>query len=131
MRNFDATSGPTTRSQNVTVASAPAVTERVRIGTTTERAYLIAGDWGWREVRDYVVEQMQQRWGAPQRPPVTKEAGIFKGFVGRWGTTAEMIVRYIFERRDGIVDGRRVKITDFTSAADARVAGPVAEVLNR
>lgn len=98
-----------------------------RAVASTARTHLIAsGAWGWEEVRDYVVTQVELRWGAQPRDPL-KEAGIFKGFVSRWGGKAESIARAAFEVHGGMWKGAPVQVGRFAKGSDPYFAEIIAQ----
>lgn len=73
--------------------------------------------WGWEQLRDYVVGEIQSRWGARPRDPL-KESGIFKGFVNRWGAQSEPIARAAFEVYNGVWNGAPVAVERFAKGSD-------------
>lgn len=84
--------------------------------------------WGWRELRDYVVTQIEMRTGTWDRVPY-KENSIFQRFIKVWGSQAGQIARFVFEVMDGKWDGKNVTLTHFCAKADPFFAGPIAEKL--
>jgi hypothetical protein len=93
------------------------------------RLHLVSSStWGWEELRDYVVERIENRWGPQRRDPV-REASIFKSFVGRWGADAEVISRYVFEVADGFWMGSPVTINRWTKGSDPYFATVIIQKL--
>lgn len=84
--------------------------------------------WGWEEVRDYVVLAIEQRHG-PFPRDMRKESGIFKGFVKRWGSQAPAIARFAFEQVDGMWKGAPISVTRFCQGSDPYFAQPIASRL--
>jgi hypothetical protein len=105
------------------------VTSTVR-PSATSRTHLISGEWDWRQVRDYVLTEMEERFG-PQTTDSHKLIGIFKGFSARWGEQAGPISRYVFESCGGMWQGKRVTVTSWCKGADPYFATPIAERLAR
>ena len=81
--------------------------------------------WGWRELRDYVVIEIERRYGAFPRDQ-RKEYGIFNSFVNRWGAEdAQAIARYAFEMLDGRWAGAPISIFRFCKGSDDFFARPI------
>lgn len=94
------------------------------------RLHLVtSGAWGWEELRDYVIERIEHRWGPQHRDPI-REAAIFRSFVRRWGTQAEAISRYVFEVADGIWMGAAVSINRWTKGSDPYFAAKIVKKLS-
>lgn len=97
--------------------------------TSVAQTYAMFGQWDWRRLRDYVVDQITRHHGAPSRDPM-REASIFKGFINRWGSErAEQIARYVFERCDGRWAKEPVTLARFCKNADPFFATPISEKL--
>ncbi len=92
------------------------------------RRDMVSGEWGWEEVRDYVTRKIEERWGASPRDPL-KEAGIFKGFVGRWGAQAKDIAVAACEVHGCIWRSAPLSITRFTKGNDPYFAAVIASNL--
>lgn len=117
---------------------APVIQERVTIrplapvtpnAKTTHLA--VSGDqWGWAELRDYVVSSIEKITGPFPRNE-TKEMGIFKSFVSRWGSDATPIARYAFETMGGFWKNAPVSVSRFCKASDPYFAQPIVDHLNR
>ncbi len=84
--------------------------------------------WGWQEVRDYVVREIERRFGVCHRDPL-KESGIFKGFVKRWGEQAGPIARLVFESANGWWGGQPVSVTRFCKGSDPFFGDQIAKRL--
>ena len=73
--------------------------------------------WAWSDLRDYVVSQIETRFGAFPRD-AKKEAGIFKSFLARHGDDAVAIARFAFEVEDGYWAGAPISVNRFCKASD-------------
>lgn len=95
------------------------VEETVRVihKPSTSRAYLGKAEWAWDDLRDYVVAQIEDRFGAFPRDS-RKEAGIFKSFLARWGGQARPIAEYAFEVTDGRWGGAPISVNRFCKGSD-------------
>lgn len=96
-------------------------TSKTWVGTPPEQ-------WGWEQLRDYVVTQIEGRFGCFPRDAL-KESGIFKGFVKRWGEKAGPIAIHAFEVRQGAWAGAPIGVTRFTKGNDPFFAVPILESL--
>lgn len=96
-----------------------------RVRPLESRRDMISGEWGWEECRDYVVRKIEERWGTSPRDPL-KEAGIFKGFVGRWGSQAKPIAIAACEAHGCIWRSAPLTVTRFTKGNDPYFASVIA-----
>lgn len=88
------------------------------------RAYLMKQEWAWEDLRDYVVYELESRFGGLE--PDYKEAQIFKGFHKRWGAVnAQRIAEYVFKIEDGFWYSKPVDIYRFTSGSDDHFASVI------
>lgn len=115
------------------VVSAPTVTVTTRRpeGKTNEkRTHLVSTSdtWTWQQLRDYVVDRIEARSGKFPRNPVT-EAGIFKGFITRYGDCAGAIAKFAFETCEGMWKGSPVGVTRFCKNSDPYFAQPILDRL--
>jgi hypothetical protein len=85
-----------------------------------------AEQWGWEEVRDYVVSSIEARHGAFPRNFKT-EGSIFKSFTNRWGTKAGAIAKAAFEEFDGMWKGAPISVNRFCVGSDPYFAAPLSE----
>ena len=96
--DFDANTPVTTRVE--VKETAPVVTETVTtvLAPSAKQTHVLKaeGEWGWEELRDYVVNAIEKRHGAFPRNFKT-EASIFKSFLIRWGAQAPAIAKFAFE----------------------------------
>lgn len=92
------------------------------------RTHLLKSDdkWGWEELRDYVVEQIEDRSGPFPRDGM-REAAIFKRFCDTWKAEAPAIARYAFEVHDGRWAGAPIRIQRFCRGSDEFFARPIQE----
>ena len=125
MRNFDTELDRQGVSRMV--ATAPTVSTTVEVVVeeevsvirrpSTSRAYLGKSQWAWDDLRDYVVAEIEARFGAFPRDS-RKEAGIFKSFLSRWPDQAAEIARYAFEVCDGRWGGAPISVNRFCKGSD-------------
>lgn len=90
----------------------------------SQRHQLVTGTWGWEELRDYVVSEIHNRFGAFPRDAI-KEASIFRRFVKEWGDQAEPIARFAFDTLNGMWEGEPVSIYRFCRGSDPFFAVPI------
>jgi hypothetical protein len=81
--------------------------------------------WGWSELRDYIVVESERRFGPTPRNPA-KEAGIVRSFMDRWGGLAVPIAKRAFTAHEGVWRGAPVRIERFSKACDDWFAQQVA-----
>lgn len=117
----------------VVKTTAPVVTERVTVTVAPSAAstHVLKGEseWGWEELRDYVVASIEKRHGAFPRNFKT-EASIFKSFIGRWGTQAPAIARFAFDFADGMWHNAPISVNRFCKASDVYFAIPISQRLS-
>lgn len=107
----------------------PQVVEEVRVvrrPSEAPRSDLLVptDDWGWEELRDYVVARIEEIHGAFPRD-FRKETGIFKRFMSTYGQAAPLIAQYVFEVKDGRWKGAPVSVNRFCKASDPFFAEPI------
>lgn len=100
----------------------------VRQRPSVARRHLLNQEWGWEEIRDYVVTEIEKRIGQFPRV-IYKEDAIFKRFVREWGDQAAGIARYAFETMDGRWGGAPININRFCEKSDPFFARPISERL--
>lgn len=109
------------------------VRDHVAVRSAPTKGHLAVSDesWTWRELRDYVVSGLTQRFGPPEHTDphwAVKEAGTFKGFIRRWGPErAASIARYAIEVCDARWQGRPITTKSFCQGSDPYFAIPIAE----
>lgn len=126
--NFD--DDTITESAPTVLETVPVITERVITTPTASATHVMApmDEWGWEELRDYVVGSIETRHGAFPRNMKT-EHQIFKSFAKRWGNQAGAIARYAFEVSDGIWRGAPISVNRFCLNSDEFFASIIAERL--
>lgn len=85
-------------------------------------------NWGWEEVRDFVVSSIEKTHGAFPRNFKT-EGSIFKSFCNRWGNQAGPIAQMAFNEFDGMWKGSPISVNRFCVASDVYFALPLSERL--
>jgi len=86
----------------------------------TSAAYLAKpdGSWGWEDLRDYVVREIESRHGVQPRD-FRKESGIFKSFMTRYGADSVAIARLAFSPVfDGWWKSAPITVTRFCKGSD-------------
>lgn len=130
MLNFDTDLDRAGVVRQVKTVSPSGMTETVTAHRPSEARTFLLGDetsWGWREVRDYVVAEIERRGGSFERGP--KEFGIFAAFCGRHGTKAGPIARYAFEVCDGMWRQQPITVNRFCKGSDPFFAEVISERL--
>lgn len=87
-------------------------------------------DWDWKQLRDYVMRQVQERHGPQPRGDEIRIAATFQSFHKRWGAMAGRIARFAFEQQDGFWRSAPVTANRFTKGSDPYFAEPIAQRLN-
>lgn len=112
-------------------------TATVRPRSVTRRTHVAVeeSEWTWRELRDYVIGEIERRFGGTAsddpRWPV-KERAIFSSFLTRHGAELSVaIARYVFEIQDGRWQGNPVTPFQFCLKSDPYFARPIADRLAR
>lgn len=117
---------PTVRARH----AVPTVTEQVTVTpvASTASSYVMKDDtvWGWSDLRDYVIREIEKRHGPQVRDP-KKEASIFKSFMSRWGDQAPGIARAAFgPAHDGMWRNAPISVNRFCKASDEYFAAVLA-----
>lgn len=73
--------------------------------------------WGADEIREYVIGEIESRFGAFPRDP-RKEHSIFNSFTTRFGDKAPLIARASFEVFEGWWNNAPISINRFCKASD-------------
>jgi hypothetical protein len=142
MLNFD-TDLDTARSQGVrkvvVQSRAPQVRESLTVTRRTEpvvesREYRVTDigkapeDWSWEDLRNYVVRQIETRFGPfPIDPP--RLASIFRSFHQRHGAMAGPIAVTAFDLFGGKWKGSNISVNRFCKASDKYFAEEIAQRL--
>lgn len=115
------------------VSTSPGVTETLTVtpALSESRTHLLkpAEQWGWAEVRDYVVASYEERFGAFPRDQ-RKEYGIFTRFCKEYGSMAGPIAQYAFETCDGWWMNATVTVTRFCKGSDPYFSQPILQRIN-
>lgn len=109
------------------------VTEQVVVtphGPSEARTYVGVDprSWTWSQLRDYVVAQIEERFGVFPRDS-KKEYGIFNSFKSRWGERAGLIAVWVFEHAEGRWSGKPITVNRFCKASDKYFSAVIAERL--
>ena len=108
------------------------VTEQVTVTPRPAegRSWLLKppAQWGWEEVRDYVVHEIEARFGAFPRNFKT-EHSIFKSFATRWGAQAGPIAILAFDTLNGYWAGAPISVNRFCKNSDQFFAAEIAQRL--
>lgn len=119
-----------TRKTTTVVETIPVVEETVTVRPVASQAagYAMKAEtaWGWQELRDYVIREIEKRHGPQVRNPKT-EASIFKSFMSRWPEQAVAIARSAFDVHDGMWHNAPISVNRFCKASDPYFAQPLAE----
>lgn len=127
MKNFDT-------ELDVRGVSRLVVSQQVTVTPHAPRSQAMAhvgkpdSEWQWGDLRDYVVHQIESRYGSFARM-ATKEYGIFSSFVSRWGVKAPAIARHAFETCSGEWRGKPVTVESFCKGSDPHFAQPISDRL--
>lgn len=130
------TSSPRSRRATVITQVDNTPTEQVAIvqvpRVSKPAAHLVspaaASDWDWRQLRDYVVGQIEAIHGPQPRNPL-KEKGIFDGFLQRWGAQGPQIAKAAFEVHRGFWHDAPISVNRFCKGSDEFFARPIADRL--
>lgn len=85
--------------------------------------------WTWEDLRNYVVDSIETRFGAFPRN-TGKEYGVFTRFASTYGPDAGRIARYAFETCEGWWSNAPVSVNRFCRASDEYFAVPILARLN-
>jgi hypothetical protein len=124
MRNFDTDldrQGVTRLVRTETTVEIEETVEVVRHPSVISKAHLMKDEWAWDDLRDYVVGQIEDRFGPFPRDH-RKESGIFKSFLDRHGDRAPAIARFAFEVADGYWKGSPISVNRFCRNSDVYFA---------
>jgi hypothetical protein len=113
------------------VEVAPTVVQMVSVEPIQARTDLLTDEteWTWAELRDYVVAQITERFGAFPRDS-RKEYGIFSRFLNTYGADAVAIAKYAFGPAcDGWWGRAPISVNRFAKGSDPYFAKPILERL--
>lgn len=88
---------------------------------STAAIYLakVAAQWTWNDLRDYVITEVEKRFGPQVRDP-RKEASIFKSFISRHGIEdAVLVAQAAFKVYDGRWANAPITVNRFCKESDA------------
>ena len=109
-------------------APAPTIVQTVTVTTlpSESRAYLSrpVEQWSWSDLRDYVVHQIESRFGTFPRD-AKKEYGIFSRFHKAYGEKAGLIAKHAFEVSDGWWANAPISVNRFCKGSDPYFAEPI------
>jgi len=132
LRNFDTdldTHGVSRRVVDATPIITESATAIPRPTRSVEHLLTDEAEWGWQALRDYVVTEIEKRFGQ-QPTDARKEASIFKSFLDRWGSKAPAIARYAFEGTpNGWWHSAPISVYRFCKNSDPYFSVPIAEAL--
>jgi hypothetical protein len=100
------------------VSQSVIITERVEV-SPSRISYKLKPDneWGWEDLRDYVVDQVEEHFGLFPRD-LPKEVSIMKSFKERFEGDAVRIVRAAYEVHKGYWGGAPIRLSRFARASD-------------
>ncbi len=103
----------------VTETVATVVTQTVTVQPVAARSDLTKAEseWGWMELRDYVVNQIETRFGVFPRN-AKKEYGIFNRYFTAYGADAIAVAKAAFEIHDGWWNSAPIRIERFCKGSD-------------
>lgn len=130
MLDFGASTTPVRNPRAVIVQEAPVVEEVVTAKPSQAAGYVMRSEdmWGWQDLRDYVIREIESRHGPQVRNPKT-EASIFKSFISRWPDQAVSIAKAAFEVHDGMWRNAPISVNRFCKASDEYFASVIAKNL--
>lgn len=128
LRNFDTELDQQGVSRLVKTTTEVMVEESVTVTPrrSESRAFVGKTEWAWDDLRDYVVTNIEERFG-PFPRDARKESGIFKSFLARHGDQAQAIARYAFEVADGRWAGAPISVNRFCKNSDPYFAEVIAD----
>jgi len=126
---------PSTTSTVTVRQQTPVVTQEVRVVPVASAAvsYAMKDDavWGWSDLRDFVIREIEKRHGPQVRDP-KKEASIFKSFMSRWQDQAPAIARAAFGPvNDGMWRNAPISVNRFCKASDPFFSEVIAARLDK
>lgn len=128
MRDFDTVLDRAGTTRVTVVSTTPVVAERVVVThqpvAAATHALKVESEWGWEELRDYVVEAITKRHGPFPRNMKT-EHSIFKSFAQRYGADAPAIARFAFEFCDGMWKNAPIGVNRFCKGSDPYFGDPI------
>lgn len=122
MQHFDSVIDVPGANRTRTIQPHVTVTETVKVTQKPieSRGFTLrdAAAWDWSDLRDYVVTQIESKFG-PQPRDSKKEYGIFNRFIKTYGgEKAAAIARYAFEVEGGWWMSAPIGVNRFTRGCD-------------
>lgn len=121
LMHFEPVAATTQDTKTVSAVSATVIADEINVVAkpSQARSFVAKTDetWEWSDLRDYVVNQIEQRFGTFPRD-FKKEAGIFKSFLARHGDVASAIARHAFEVENGYWAGAPISVNRFCKNSD-------------
>lgn len=127
LRNFDTELDRQGVSRVTTVTYENRPTSRRSVSAT--HAIKPESEWKWFDLRDYVVREIEERFGPIPNRDVFREKGIFASFLKRWGVMAAPIARHAFEIQDGYHAGKPIDLFRFCKGSDPYFGSVISERL--
>ena len=106
---------------------APVIVQTVTVEQAPSRTDLLVGTerWTWVELRDYVVAQIIERFGAFPRDS-RKEYGIFNRFLSQYGQDGIAVAKFAFGPAcDGWWANAPISINRFSKGSDPYFVAPI------
>lgn len=136
LQEIDLVQGPRKNKVIRQQVSAPAPTVSVTVTPVNRPSkpstHLLKSEeqWDWRQLRDYVVTQIEAIHGTQPRDAL-KEKAIFSGFINRWGAKAPLIAKAAFNVHGGVWKSAPISVNRFCKASDPFFSEPIAERLQQ
>ncbi len=130
---FDAAAPATitkTRPAPRVVQTVPQVIETVTVRPSQAAGFVMRSEdtWGWQDLRDYVIREIESRHGVQVRNPKT-ESSIFKSFLSRYPEQAVAIARAAFDVHNGMWRNAPISVNRFCKASDVYFSDVIANNL--
>jgi hypothetical protein len=134
LMNFDNEIDLPKKSAVVVTTVVPEIVSTVSVSPVRDvmpsSTHLLTSNWDWRQLRDYVITEIEKRFGVQPRLQATREASIFKSFLTRFPDgLAVRIAQFAFDVEDGWWSGAPIAVTRFCVASDEFFARPIVERL--
>lgn len=127
---FDATAPATVTRRPTVVQTVQPVVEQVVLRPSQSAGFVMRteGEWGWSDLRDYVIREIEARHGVQVRNPKT-EASIFRSFITRYPETYVAIAKAAFEVHNGMWRNAPISVNRFCKASDPYFADVIVKNL--
>lgn len=110
----------------------PMVRQEVSIKpvSSSGASHLLRGEWTWREMRDYVMGEIEKYHGPQVRNPL-KEKGVFDSFIKRWGSDqSKLIAQAAFDIHHGMWANAPISLNRFCRSSDEYFAAKIIDKLS-